>query len=65
MIEVQPRQKCGHRLKGRSGLEYAVKTEYQMNGSTQCVFHVCEAPDPIHEYDYEEVGHDTTINHSY
>jgi len=56
MIEVQPRQKCGHRLRGRSGLEFAVKSEYQINESHQCVFHVCEAPDPTSEYDDAEWG---------
>jgi hypothetical protein len=59
MIEVQPRQKCGHRLKGRSGLEFAVKTEFQMNEDAQCVFHVCEAPDPDHEYDAADDFRDT------
>jgi hypothetical protein len=51
MLQVQPRQKCGHRLKGRAGLEYAIKSEFQMNEDAQCVFHVCAAPDPEHEYD--------------
>ena len=43
--QVRCQQRChqGHRLRGRSGLEFCLKTEYEMNDSIQCMFHLTSA----------------------
>ena len=42
-MRAPPRPYQGHSLRGRGGLEFCVKTEFQMNQSIQTMFHVYDA----------------------
>ena len=44
-VALQRRGVQGHRLRGRSGLSYALKTEYERNECDQTIFHVKKLPD--------------------
>jgi hypothetical protein len=46
-LHLQERKPMGHLLRGRAGLEFAVKTEYSANDDHQCVFHVVEETEGV------------------
>jgi len=48
-VRCQQRGQQGHRLRGRAGLEYALKTEFEMNGEIQCLFHLSAGEPPEEE----------------